>query len=202
MIKLVFFTATIAFAQAGFLRESCPPRPPTVPDFDITKYLGDWYQITGIPAFFQPSGSSCVKATYNAKDDGTVGVLNRAIKPDGETYTEICGYADVPDPSKPGELLVHFPFSPAGDYWLLDTDYENFASVYACTDVLGIIKIEFAWILVRDPNNVSYEVMNQALDAYKSQNLNTENFLPVSQQGCTYENPSGADPCTGGGWGK
>ena len=40
--------------------------------------------------------------THYSVDDGTVGVFNRAIKPDGETYTEICGYADVPDASKPG----------------------------------------------------------------------------------------------------
>jgi hypothetical protein len=53
-----------------------------------------------------------------------------AISPAG-SFDEICGYAEVPNPAYPGELLVHFPFSPAGDYWLLDSDYEKFASVYA-----------------------------------------------------------------------
>ena len=125
-----------------------------------------------------------------------------AVNPAG-SFKETCGYAEVPDPSFPGELKVHFPHSPAGDYWLLDTDYENFASVYACTDyVFGLIKIEVASVLVRDPNNVTSEVMNNALDAFKNQNLSTEAFLPVSHEGCTYENPSGAEPCTGGNWGK
>merc|ERR1719220_345430 len=88
----------------------------------------------------------------------------------------------------------------AADYWVLDTDYDNFASVYACVDVLGIIHIEFAWVLVRDPQNVTYELMEQALNAYKTQGLSVDNFLPVSHENCgDYENPSGAEVCSGGG---
>ena len=37
MLKLVFFTAIIALAQGGLVRDFCPPKPPTVPDFDVTK---------------------------------------------------------------------------------------------------------------------------------------------------------------------
>ena len=135
-------------------------------------------------------------------DYNQVSVRNTAITAAGK-FDEICGYADVPNPELPSELQVHFPFAPAADYWVLDTDYDNFASVYACVDVLGIIHIEFAWVLVRDPNAVTYELMERALNAYTSQNLSIDNFLPVSHENCgDYENPSGADPCTGGGWGK
>ena len=119
-----------------------------------------------------------------------------AVKPDGETFTQICGYADVPDASKPGELQVHFPFSPTGDYWVLDTDYDNFVSIYSCQDTFGLFKIEFAWILVRDPTNVTQEAMNKALDAFTKQNLSTDQFEGWKQEGCTYEDPSGAEPCS------
>lgn len=45
--------------------------------------------------------------------------------------------------------------------------------------------------------------MEQALNAYKTQGLSVDNFLPVSHENCgDYENPSGDEPCTGGGWGK
>ena len=128
-------------------------------------------------------------------DDGTVGVRNTATKPDGETFQEICGYADVPDPSKPGELQVHFPFSPAGDYWVIDTDYESFTSIYACQDVLGLFRIEFAWILVRDLTNVPEESMKRAMEAFTSNGLATDAFEDVVQEGCTYVDPSGAEPC-------
>lgn len=129
-------------------------------------------------------------------DDGTISVRNVAVKPDGETFTQICGYADIPDPvNHPAELQVHFPFSPTGDYWILDTDYDNFVSIYSCQDNFGIFKIEFAWILVRDPANVSDDSMKRALDAFTSQNLDVSSFEPWKQDGCTYEDPSGAEPC-------
>merc|ERR1711962_1122253 len=118
---LLFVVSSHTFKISA--RDYCPPKPKTMNPFDTSKFLGDWYQVSGLPAFFQP-----------------------------------------------------------GDYWLLDTDYENFASVYACTDVLGLLKIEFAWILVRDPYAVSFDTMNQALSAFKAQNLTTANFLPVSNE--------------------
>merc|ERR1712212_760753 len=136
-------------------RDYCPPKPTTMNPFDPSKFLGDWYQVSGLPAFFQPEGTSCIRATYGEMDYGKISVRNVAISPAG-SFDEICGYAEVPNPAYPGELLVHFPFSPAGDYWLLERDYEN-----------------FAWILVRDPSSVSFDTMNQALDAFKAQNLTT-----------------------------
>merc|ERR1712020_619899 len=188
--KILLATATIflfAVSSQAFkisTRDYCPPKPTTMSTFNATQFLGNWYQVNGLPAFFSPEGTTCIRATYGAMDYGKVSVRNVDLNPAGK-FDEICGYADVPDPEHPAELLVHFPFAPASDYWILETDYDKFASV-----------------LVRDPNNVTYEIMNQALNAYKSQGLSTESFLPVSHEGCTYENPSGADPCTGGGWGR
>ena len=73
------------------------------------QYFGNWYQYEGIPAFFAPSGTSCIRATYGDKGDGTVSVRNVDVSPTG-TYEQICGYADIPDPSHPGELKVGLHF--------------------------------------------------------------------------------------------
>merc|ERR1712037_767896 len=76
--------------------------------------------------------------------------------------------------------------------------------VYTCESfeipVLGMVTIELAWILVRDPTNVTDDVMAQAFAAYTDQGLDTVGFMPVSQENCTYENPTGAAECTGGNW--
>merc|ERR1711962_115527 len=179
--KIFLATATIlllAVSSQAFkisTRDYCPPKPTTMSTFNATQFLGNWYQVNGLPAFFSPEGTTCIRATYGAMDYGKVSVRNVDFNPAGK-FDEICGYADVPNPDYPAELLVHFPFAPASDYWILETDYDNFASVYTCVDFFGIIKAEFAWVLVRDPNNVTYEIMNQALNAYKSQGLSTEAF--------------------------
>ena len=42
-------------------------------------------------------------------------------------------------------------FPGCGLYWILDTDYENYASVYSCVDgdILGVRSV-FAWLLTRE----------------------------------------------------
>ncbi len=40
------------------------------------QYLGDWYNVYVVPTTFQPRGSTCVRAQYGARKDGTVSVYN------------------------------------------------------------------------------------------------------------------------------
>ena len=138
------------------------------------------------------------RLSHGCFDENAFSVRNVEVTTNGY-WSEICGYAEVPNPSYPAEFLVHFPTPPAGDLWILDTDYENFSSVYACTDFFGVFKIEFAWILVRDPKNVAFEAISRALDAFKKQNLSTDGFLPMAHENCgDYENPAGGKPCIPG----
>ena len=37
---------------------------------------------------------------------------------------------------------------------MVETDYEDFSIVYSCTDILGLAKTEFLWILSRHPEQV------------------------------------------------
>ena len=65
---------------------------------------------------------------------------------------QACGIAFQPDPeTAPGKLKVDFHNSPAtaGDYWILDTDYENYTAIYSCgSRVPGQIEL-FKWVLTR-----------------------------------------------------
>ena len=40
--------------------------------------------------------------------------------------------------NEPGRLAVKFPNFPAGDYLVLDTDYENYAAVFSCSERQGL----------------------------------------------------------------
>ncbi len=117
------------------------------------QYLGNWYAQWTVPTTYQVPGSSCLRAQYGMNDDGTVSVHNIGYDPIAEETDEICGYAYQADPENaPGELTVHFPDLPPGDYWVLDTDFESFTTVYACSDYAGSIKTEYAWVMTREMN--------------------------------------------------
>ena len=62
---------------------------------------------------------------------------------------KVCGYAKTTDVG--GVLEVYFPFSPVpGDYEILDTDYENYACVWSCVDLISLANVQIGYILTRD----------------------------------------------------
>ena len=82
--SLVYFgvfcvLATTTLAQVKF-SGPCPTNVNVVPNFNVQKYLGTWYENRKYPALFQGNGK-CVTAKYTAQADGNVGVLNSQIDP-------------------------------------------------------------------------------------------------------------------------
>merc|ERR1712156_614015 len=180
-------------------RQKCPPKPPTIKEFNATEYLGIWYEQRRFPAFFQLN-TRCVRATYGpcpdpnqpgACDDkpDRVSVLNVATKANGDLDT-ILGSAYVPDPEYRGELLVQFPGNPEGSYWILETDYHNYSVVYSCTDFLfGAIKLGFAWILARE-KHLDPEMLEHAT------NVLVENGIDITPLEDTVQNEDCVYQCT------
>ena len=103
----------------------------TVDAVDLTRYLGDWFEVARFPNRFQRSCSGDVKATYAKRADGRIDVVNRCRQMDG-TMTEAQGVARVVDARTSAQLKVRFApaalsFLPFvwGDYWIigLASDY-------------------------------------------------------------------------------
>ena len=80
-----------------------------------------------------------------------ISFYNTDIGPDG-AFDEICGWAQPVDPANPtGELEVHFSgASEAKPDWVLDTDYDNFASGYQCQN--GNVGSAYIRTRVRTPS--------------------------------------------------
>lgn len=113
--------------------------------FDVSRYLGKWYEIAKYPVPFE-AGCFGVTAEYGLRDDGTVSVLNICRDASFNEQSRIEGHAVIPNPAEPAKLGVFFPFSPVGaPYWVLEVgaDYE-----YA---VVGDPSRNTLWILSRTP---------------------------------------------------
>jgi len=131
---------------------------------DLQRFLGEWYEIARIPAWFQ---NRCVKDTtarYQLRSDGKITVTNRCITRKGEVQ-QADGLARVVDPATKARLKVSFvsvlgwrPFW--GDYWVIGLDPE-----YRWM-VVGDPKRHYGWILSRSASMepAQLESAFQALD--------------------------------------
>lgn len=82
----------------------CPATSP-VTGFNITRYLGKWFEIRSYPTYFN-IGASCTQAEYSLFENGTVRVNNTALQYGGTV--NVVGNAVLDDPNV-GWLTVNFP---------------------------------------------------------------------------------------------
>lgn len=151
MKKLLTLTISLALASslAGCSkttteRLSLPPLS-TVSRVEIERYVGTWYEIASFPQSFQ-EGCTGTTATYNAREDGELDVINRCHLDSLDGELDVAeGRARVVDEKTNAKLEVSF-FRPFwGDYWVIELghDYE-----YA---VVGHPSRDYLWILSRTP---------------------------------------------------
>ncbi len=120
----------------------------TVPELDVPRYMGLWYEIARYPNNFE---ENCVGVTaeYAQREDGKIKVVNTCRK--GSLDGPVEKAEGVAKLVGPGKLSVSFvpwlswlPFTN-GDYWVLDvTDGYEVA-------VVGNPDGSSGWILAREP---------------------------------------------------
>ncbi|XP_072040185.1 apolipoprotein D-like [Amphiura filiformis] len=180
-------------------RGSCPSVN-VAADFDKDRYLGLWYEIARFPVIYEYK-SNCVTAEYSELENRpeTIKVTNTGIKENGELSVAV-GRAKTPDADEPSKLTVSFGpeilaalpgflsrigFSlpeDDGNYWILDTDYDNYALVHSCNQRRGFHTMA-NWILSRTPV-LDEAVKDAALDVFSGYGIPIEKFLFTEQSDC------------------
>ena len=130
--------------------QSGPQKPlPTVQTVDLGRYTGTWHEIARLPNSFQRENERA-RAEYTAQTDGSLRVVNTAIRPDGSTR-EARGRAEVVPGSGNARLRVKFeglaalaPNPKEGNYWIIALDQDRYDHV-----MVGTPDRKFLWILAR-----------------------------------------------------
>jgi apolipoprotein D and lipocalin family protein len=113
----------------------------TVPNVDLKRYAGTWYEIASYPNRFQ-KGCTCTTATYSPDSKGKVIVENRCNRNDKRSYVK--GSAAVVPNSSNAKLKVSFFWPFSGKYWIIDL-----ADDYSYS-VVSNPSMKYLWILFRD----------------------------------------------------
>ena len=144
----------------------------TVKEFDLSRYLGEWYEVARYDHSFE-CGMDNTMAQYILQDDGKVVVLNTGWK-DGK-FKLAEGKAKYPDPADdPGHLRVSFFLFFYNDYnvMMLDDNYQ--------IALVGSASPDYLWILSRTPA-VDTKVLDAVVAEASSRGYDTSRLIWVDQ---------------------
>ena len=142
--------------------------------------MGTWFEIAKYPNWFQKKCTSDTRAEYRLQAGGTVQVINRCRKENGE-IDEAVGEARQTGAATSPRLQVRF--APAwlswlpsvwGNYWVIDLD-ERYQLV-----AVGEPKREYLWILSRTPT-VSPEAYDALLGRLAAQGFDLKGLERTRQ---------------------
>ncbi len=152
-----------------------------IASLEVPRYQGTWYEIAKFPNWFQKKCISNTKATYTAKPDGNLRVLNSCKTASGET-SEAEGLARQIGAKDSPKLEVRFApawlsFLPLvwGDYWVIDLDPQYQLAVVSDP------RREYLWVLSRTPQ-LDPKVYEEVLSRLQQQQFDTHKLELTPQK--------------------
>ncbi|XP_053317659.1 purpurin-like [Spea bombifrons] len=138
-------------------------------DFDIQRYGGTWYAISKK----DPEGlflQDNISAEYTVDEDGTMTASSKGrVKLFGFWLicADMAAQYSVPDSAVPAKMYMTYQglasyLSSGGDnYWVIDTDYDNYAITYACRTLKedGTCNDGYSIIFSRNPRGFSQAIL-------------------------------------------
>ena len=175
LLTIALFLTIYATSVHSFSVGSCVTSPVDA-NFDAAKYLGFWYEIERSNVVFETE-LKCVTATYSLNSTNAINVRNYGLNKRTNVEDIAFGYATIPDVTKPNQLLVQFPQSPApGQYHVWSTDYTGHTLIYSCQTIIPLaLKFEMIWILARTPT-LDQSVIDNLKGILKGKNIDTSKF--------------------------
>jgi len=145
----------------------------TVPDLDVNRYMGKWYEIARFNHRFE-RGMNRVTAEYMIRPDGKIEVINCGYRYGKEQC--IHGRAKIPDPAEPGRLRVAFFLFFYSDYRIMELDRKNYS--YA---LVGGSTDKYLWILSRTPQ-LDSNTLTFLLTKARERGYDTQKLIFVEQE--------------------
>ncbi|XP_055639231.1 lazarillo protein-like isoform X2 [Toxorhynchites rutilus septentrionalis] len=110
---------------------------PVVENFNLTQYMGSWYEIKRYENINQPN-AECVTAQYTLNMTSSEVTVENTMKQLPNRNPLVARGRAITSPSANGRAMLNVRFDNTppniedSDYWVLGTDYTNYALVWSC----------------------------------------------------------------------
>lgn len=157
---------------------ACVGRPvgvEPVTDFDVSRYLGTWYEIARLDHSFE-RGLENITAEYSLREDGGVSVLNRGYSVADGDWKSAEGKAYFVGPSDEGHLKVSF-FGPFyGSYIVFHLDQADYRYAF-----ISGPDTSYLWLLSRTPT-VAPEVLQKFTRMAAARGFDSDQLIYVKHE--------------------
>ena len=146
-----------------------------VDNFEVTRYLGVWYEIARLDHRFE-RGLTNVTAEYRLDSDGSIIVINRGFDPKRDQWRMVKGKARFASTPDIGRLKVSFFWPFYGAYNIFHLDQENYSYALVC----GSSRSYF-WILART-REIDQEIKDYLIQIARDNGFDTDQLIFVSHE--------------------
>ncbi|XP_043270382.1 apolipoprotein D-like [Venturia canescens] len=168
VLRISLLTLSVTAGVLGVVPDFGPcPNVKTVENFDFQRFLGKWYEAERYFSILSV-GTKCSISNYTMSEEGTIRVIESHVSTISKVESSAIGRVEPIGKSHEAKYYVKFdavgiPY--AMPYWVLGTDYDNYAVVHSCANI-GLLSFKSVWILtrLRQPRIAVLENAYQILD--------------------------------------
>ncbi|CAD6216007.1 GSCOCG00004312001-RA-CDS [Cotesia congregata] len=182
MFGLTIICCVTAAAYGQFFNLGrCPePHTPFVLDFD--RFAGKYYEIERSFNNWDEVGGKCPTSYYIQIPDNELLVIHSDISEITNMQSGLIGKATV----NGAKLSIHYHSPIMGDktrdVWVIDTDHDTFAILWACTNY-GFIHVTYGWTLVKK-SYINRDFSAQIQAAFKRAKIPLMSMRKVDHTNC------------------
>jgi len=170
-LKKIILSLLIFLSGCVGIPENLEP----VKGFEISRYLGTWYEIARLDHPFE-RGLVRVTAEYSLREDGGIKVINRGFDPQKNRWKQAVGKAYFVDDPGTGRLKVSF-FGPFyGAYNIIEIDRKDYSYALVCGP-----NRDYLWILARTPH-LGESIKATLIEKAKNLGFRTDELIDVTHQ--------------------
>lgn len=170
-LRLLIIVGSIFLAGC---QTSMPNSTPLVDDFDLERFMGDWYVIANIPTFLEKEAHNAVES-YALEADKTVATAFRFRKGAFDGPLKVYNPTGFVNKENNAVWGMQFVWPIKAEYLVMYVD-----PTYQHT-IIGRSKRDYVWIMAREPR-ISEEDYRELFNIVRQAGYDTENLQRVPQR--------------------